>query len=57
MSCPTLCDSKDYSPQSSSAHGISQAGIVEWIAISSSQPRVEPESPALAGGFFFFFNH
>ena len=43
QSCPTLCDHKDYSPPGSSVHGISQARILEWIAISfskgSSQPR------------------
>ena len=43
QSCPTLCDPMDYSPQSSSVHGISQARILEWIAISysrgSSWPR------------------
>ena len=37
-------------------HGIFQARILEWVAISfsrgSSQPEVEPTSPALAGGFF-----
>ena len=33
-SCPTLCDLMDCSPPRSSVHGISQAGILEWIAIS-----------------------
>ena len=46
----------DYSLPGSSAHGISQASILEWVAISSSRsiadPGIEPESPALAGGFF-----
>ena len=40
--CPILCDSI-YSPPGSSDHGIFQARILEWIAISfsreSSQPR------------------
>ena len=35
--CPTLCDPMDCSPPSSSAHGISQARILEWVAISSSK--------------------
>ena len=35
-SCQTLCDPMDYSPLGSSVHGISQARILEWIAISSS---------------------
>ena len=40
----------------SSVHGISQARILEWVAISSpeglSDPGMEAVSPALAGGFF-----
>ena len=43
QSCPTLCDSMDYSLLGSSVHGISQARILEWVAIpfsrGSSQPR------------------
>ena len=34
---PTLCDPVDCSPPGSSVHGFSQAGILEWIAISSSR--------------------
>ena len=51
QSHPTLC-----SPPGSSFHGISQARILEWVAISfsrgSSQPRDQIRSPALAGRFF-----
>ena len=43
QSCPTLCDPMDCSLPSSSIHGIFQATVLEWIAISfsrgSSQPR------------------
>ena len=43
QSCPTLCNSMDCSPPGSSVHGISQARILEWVAISchrgSSWPR------------------
>ena len=43
------------SPPGSSIHGISQARILEWVAISFSRdlpyPGI-PVSPALAGGFF-----
>ena len=43
QSCLTLWDPMDYSPPGSSVHGILQAGILEWVAISysrgSSQPR------------------
>ena len=38
--CPTLCDPMDCSLPHSSIHGIFQARVLEWIAISiSSQPR------------------
>ena len=43
QSCPTLCDRMDYSLPGSSLHGILQARVLEWVAISfsrgSSQPR------------------
>ena len=35
--CPTLCDSLDCSPPGSFVHGISQARILEWVAISFSR--------------------
>ena len=31
--CPTLCDPLDCSPPGSSVHGISQARILEWVAV------------------------
>ena len=37
QSCPTLCDPIDSSPPGFSAHGIFQARILEWVAISSSR--------------------
>ena len=59
QSCQTLFDPMDCSLPSSSVHGILQARILEWVAISSSKgssnPGMEPTSltsPALAGGFF-----
>ena len=43
QSCPTLWDSMDCSLPGSSFHGISQARVLEWVAISfsrgSSLPR------------------
>ena len=36
-SCPTLCNPMDCSPPGSSVHGISQARILEWVAISFSR--------------------
>ena len=32
--CPTLCDPMDGSPSGSSVHGILQARVLEWVAIS-----------------------
>ena len=37
QSCPTLCDPMDCSPLGSSVHGIFQAWILEWVAISFSR--------------------
>ena len=37
QSCPTLWDSMDCSPPGSSVHGIFQARILEWVAISYSR--------------------
>ena len=37
QSCLTLCDPMDCSPPESSVHGISQARILEWVAISFSR--------------------
>ena len=49
--CLNLCNPMDCSLPGSSVHGIFQARILEWVAISisrgSSQPRIEPRSPAL----------
>ena len=35
--CLTLCDPMGYSPPVSSVHGILQARILEWIAMTSSR--------------------
>ena len=52
-SCPTLMDC---SPQGSSVRGISQARVLEWVAIPFSRDLpdsgIEPTSPVLAGRFF-----
>ena len=42
QSCPTLCDPMDCSPQGSSVHGILQARILEWVAISFSRGSPQP---------------
>ena len=50
-----LCDPMDRSLPGSSVHGISQARIWEWAAISFSgdlpNSGIQPTSPALAGRF------
>ena len=43
QSCPTLCDPMDCSPPGSSVHGISQARIQEWVAISFSRGSSQPK--------------
>ena len=49
--CLTLCDAKDCSLPGSSVHGILQARILEWIAISFSgdlpDPGIKLMSPGL----------
>ena len=54
--CPTLCDHMDCSLPGSSAHGIFQARILQWVAIPffrvSSQPRDRTQASHIAGGFF-----
>ena len=54
--CLTLCDPMDCGPPGSSVHGILQARILEWIAISfsrgSSQPRDRTHTSCITGGFF-----
>ena len=39
---PTLCNPMDCSPPSSSVHGIFQAIVLEWVAISSSRRSSRP---------------
>ena len=54
--CSTLCDTMDRSLPGSSVHGILQARMLEWGAISfsrgSSDPGIKPMSPTLASRFF-----
>ena len=40
--CLTLCDTMEYSPLGSSAYGIFQARILEWVAISFSRESYWP---------------
>ena len=56
QSCPTLYDPMDCSLPGSSVHGISQARVLEWVAISfswgSSQPRDWTHVSCFAGRLF-----
>ena len=56
QSCPTLCHPVDCSPPGSSIHGILQARILEWVAISfprgSSQLRDWTQVSHIAGRCF-----
>ena len=56
QSCLTLCEPMGCSLPGSSVHGIFQAIVLEWIAISfsrgSSQPRDQTQVSCIVGGFF-----
>ena len=43
QSCLTLCEPADYSPPSSSVHGILEARILEWVAVSFSRGSFQPK--------------
>ena len=59
QSCPTLYDPMDCNPPGSYVHRISQARILEWVAIpfsrGSSQPRDQTQVSCIADGFFFLY--
>ena len=42
QSCLTLCSPMDCSPPGPSVHGVLQARILEWVAISFSRGSSEP---------------
>ena len=44
QSCLTLCNPKDGNPSGSPVHGILQARILEWVAISFSRGSSQPRS-------------
>ena len=54
--CPTFLWPLDCSPSGSSVHGIFQARILEWVAVSfsrgSSQARNQTRIFCITGGFF-----
>ena len=56
QSCPTLCNPMDYSLPGSYIHGIFQARVLEWVAISFSRgyswPRDWTQVSRIAGRGF-----
>ena len=52
--CPTLCDPTDCSPPGSSVHGVLQARILEWVAISFSRWLLSRTRNSII--FFLFLN-
>ena len=59
LSCLIICDPTDCSLSGSSVHGIFQARILEWVAISSSKESSQPRDgthiscfSCIAGRFF-----
>ena len=42
QSCPNLCDPMDWSPLGSSAYGILQGRILEWVVTSSLGDLSDP---------------
>ena len=61
QSCPTLCNPIDCSPPGSSIHGIFQARVLGWVAISfsrgSSWPRDRTQVSGIAGTCFYCLSH
>ena len=59
--CLTLCNLMDRSLPGSSIHGIFQARVLEWAAISfsrgSSQPRVQTRVSCIVGRRFYCLSH
>ena len=56
QSCVTLCNPMDYSLPGSSAHGILQVRLLEWVVIpssrGSSQPKHQTPVSCIVGRFF-----
>ena len=61
QSCLTLCDPMDYSLTGSSVHGIFQARVLEWVAISfsrgSSQHRDRTQVSHIVSRCFYHLSH
>ena len=56
QSCPTLCGPMDSNLPDFSLHGIFQAGVLEWVAISFSKGSSQPRDPIhIAASHFIFW--
>ena len=54
QSCPTVCGPINGSPPGSSVHGILEARVLEWVAISFSHFHMKM-CEIVKGGLIFFF--
>ena len=62
FSCVQLCGAMDCSPPDSSVHGILQARILEWVAISFPRRSFQPKdqiwvSVSCIGGWILYHQH
>ena len=61
QSCLTLCDPIDGSSPGSSVHGIFQARVLEWVAISfsrgSSRPRDQTQVSRIVSKTLYHLSH
>ena len=61
QSCPTLCNPIDHSLPGSAVHGIFQARVLEWVAVSfsrgSSRPRDQTQVSSIVGRRFYCLSH
>ena len=55
QSCSTLCRTIDCSPPDSSVHGILQAKILEWVAISSSRGSSQPRYQTFLSLYIYIY--
>ena len=54
QSCSTLCNPVVCSPPGFSVHGILQARILEWVAVSSSRGSSRPKDQTIISGVYCF---
>ena len=61
QSCPTFCDPMDRNLPGSSVHGIFQAKVLEWVAISFSRGSFQPSNrtrvSCIAGRMLYHLSH